>query len=56
MIPRKFPDKRAEGGTDKPYFNGPFRLPPGCPITKCSTKLSLNIDRETLERTLTLRL
>ena len=28
-IPRKRPDRRTDGRTDRPYFIGPFRLPPG---------------------------
>ena len=28
-IPRKRPDRRKDGRTDRPYFIGPFRLTPG---------------------------
>ena len=28
-IPRKDPDGRMDGRMDRPYFIGPFRLPPG---------------------------
>ena len=31
-IPRKCLDKRIDGRTDRPYFIGPFRLPPGVQI------------------------